>query len=112
MVANLPYVSDGRVAGGLAAEIREYEPREALVAARPGSRRSRRCSGELALAEPLPGAVALEVGEGQAPTVAELVRRAGFERVETRRDLAGIERVVVGGEGSERAEARRREAPV
>jgi methylase of polypeptide subunit release factors len=40
--------------------------------------------------------VALEVGEGQAPTVAELTRRAGFEQVEARRDLAGIERVVVG----------------
>ena len=41
-------------------------------------------------------AVAVEVGEGQAPAVAELVRGAGFERVELRRDLAGIERVVVG----------------
>jgi methylase of polypeptide subunit release factors len=40
--------------------------------------------------------IGLEVGEGQAPTVAELVRRAGFESVETRRDLAGTERVVVG----------------
>ena len=29
-------------------------------------------------------------------TVAELVRRAGFDSVETRRDLAGIERVVLG----------------
>jgi methylase of polypeptide subunit release factors len=42
------------------------------------------------------GAVGLEVGAGQAGTVAELVRRAGFERVEIRPDLAGIERVVVG----------------
>ena len=41
-------------------------------------------------------AVALEVGVGQAATVAELVRRAGFELVEKRRDLAGIERVVLG----------------
>ena len=37
----------------------------------------------------------LEVGIGQAEAVGELVRRAGFERVEAREDLAGIERVVV-----------------
>jgi methylase of polypeptide subunit release factors len=41
-------------------------------------------------------AVAVEVGEGQASAVAELVRGAGFVEVEVRRDLAGIERVVVG----------------
>ncbi len=41
-------------------------------------------------------AIALEVGAGQAEAVAELVRRAGFERTESRRDLAGVERVVVG----------------
>ena len=40
--------------------------------------------------------IELEVGEGQAKTVADLVRRAGFGRVEIRRDLAGIGRVVVG----------------
>jgi release factor glutamine methyltransferase len=40
--------------------------------------------------------VALEVGEGQAPAVAELLRGAGFGAIETRRDLAGIERVVLG----------------
>jgi release factor glutamine methyltransferase len=38
----------------------------------------------------------VEVGEGQAPAVAELMRGAGFGEVETKHDLAGIERVVVG----------------
>ena len=47
-------------------------------------------------------AVAVEVGEGQAEAVAALMREAGFGAIETRRDLAGIERVVVGrvGEGA------------
>ena len=40
--------------------------------------------------------MALEVGEGQAGAVAELMREAGFATIEMRRDLAGIERVVVG----------------
>jgi methylase of polypeptide subunit release factors len=40
--------------------------------------------------------VALEVGEGQAGAVSDLLREAGFAEIEVRRDLAGIERVVVG----------------
>ena len=42
------------------------------------------------------------MGEGQAGAVAALMREAGFGAIEARRDLAGIERVVVGrvGEGA------------
>ncbi len=39
---------------------------------------------------------ALEVGAGQAAVVAGLLRDAGFVQVRAERDLAGIERVVVG----------------
>jgi release factor glutamine methyltransferase len=95
MVANLPYVSDAEWAG-LAPEIREYEPRAALVAGPTGLETIDAVVGELALAAARPAAVALEVGAGQAGAVAELIRRAGYERSEVRRDLAGIERVVVG----------------
>jgi release factor glutamine methyltransferase len=42
------------------------------------------------------GAVAVEVGEGQAGPVGDLLRDAGFAAIEARRDLAGIERVVIG----------------
>ena len=42
------------------------------------------------------GAIAVEIGEGQALEVAELMRDAGFAEVEVREDLAGIERVVIG----------------
>jgi methylase of polypeptide subunit release factors len=41
-------------------------------------------------------ALALEVGAGQAGVVSELVHRADFASVDSRRDLAGIERVVIG----------------
>ena len=40
--------------------------------------------------------VGLEVGEGQAGAVGEMLLEAGFDEVEARKDLAGIERVVVG----------------
>jgi release factor glutamine methyltransferase len=95
VLANLPYVSDAEWAR-LAPEIRDFEPREALVSGPTGLETIEAVVAELAVADPLPAAVALEVGQGQAPTVAELVRRAGWETVEVRRDLAGIDRVVVG----------------
>ena len=40
--------------------------------------------------------LALEVGAGQAAAVASLMTAAGFADADVRRDLAGIERVVVG----------------
>ena len=40
--------------------------------------------------------IALEVGDGQAAAVEALVREGGFADTERVRDLAGIERVVVG----------------
>jgi methylase of polypeptide subunit release factors len=52
--------------------------------------------GELSVGRCEARAVALEVGVGQAAAVAELVRRAGYGTVDVRRDLAGIERVVLG----------------
>ena len=97
LVANLPYVSEAEWRG-LAPEIRDYEPREALVAGPDRARGDRGPARRArARAAARPAAIALEVGAGQAATVAELVRRAGFERVEIaprpRRDRAGGGRV-------------------
>ena len=95
IVANLPYVSE-REWGSLAPEIRGYEPREALVAGATGLEAIEALLAPLVSGEVEAGAVALEVGAGQAARVSELVGAAGFGRVERRRDLAGIERVVLG----------------
>lgn len=95
VLANLPYVGDGEWKG-LAPEIARFEPRGALVAGPTGLEAIDALLGAVAARALRTQAVALEVGVGQAATVAELVRRAGFELVEKRRDLAGIERVVLG----------------
>jgi release factor glutamine methyltransferase len=100
ILANLPYVAE-RDWPSLQPEVTQYEPREALLAGPDGLDAYRALIPECApllsrYAEQMRGALAVEVGEGQAPAVAELMREAEFGEVETRRDLAGIERVVIG----------------
>jgi release factor glutamine methyltransferase len=100
VVANLPYVAE-RDWPSLQPEVTKYEPREALLAGPDGLDAYRALIPACPLllsryAQQRKGALGVEVGEGQAPAVAELMRVAGFEGIETRRDLAGIERVVVG----------------
>lgn len=94
ILANLPYVSEGDWEG-LAPEIRKFEPREALVAGPTGLEAIEVLMSAVA-SEQRPAAIALELGHGQAAATEELVRAAGFAETQTRRDLAGIERVVVG----------------
>jgi len=100
VLANLPYVAE-RDWPSLQPEVTQYEPREALLAGPDGLDAYRAFIPECSLllsryATQKKGALAVEVGEGQAPVVTELMRGAGFGEVETRRDLAGIERVVIG----------------
>jgi release factor glutamine methyltransferase len=89
VLANLPYVSAGFP---LPPEIALYEPRNALFAGPDGLALIRRLVSQLGGSY----VVALEVGFDQAAAVAELLREAGWEGVETLRDLGGHERVVVG----------------
>lgn len=95
LVANLPYVSAAEWEG-LAPEIREYEPREALVAGPTGLEAIDGLLASVARLRIRPVAVALEIGAEHGPAVSELVRRAGYAEVETRRDLAGHDRVIIG----------------
>ncbi len=95
VVANLPYVSEAEWAE-LAPEIRLFEPREALTPGVTGLEAIEALLAAVAAGEVRTRALALEVGERQASTVAGLVRRAGLERVEVRCDLAGLDRIVVG----------------
>lgn len=94
ILSNPPYILDGERAA-LPPEILRHEPLSALFAGADGLnvirplilQSSARTSVRL---------LALEVGDGQAPAVGKLMRAAGFSAVRAERDLAGIERVVVG----------------
>lgn len=99
VVCNPPYVAESE-RSALAPEIVRHEPAGALFAGADGLAAIRAL---LAPSDPRSltprrrvDLLALEVGAGQAPAVCELVAAAGFERVRRERDLAGIERVVVG----------------
>lgn len=100
ILANLPYVAE-RDWPTLQPEVTQWEPREALLAGPDGLDAYHAFIPRCGRAFPSQGretsaAVAVEVGEGQAGTVAALMREVGFGSVETRRDLAGIERIVIG----------------
>jgi release factor glutamine methyltransferase len=92
VLANLPYVSEAEW-GGLEPEVTEWEPREALLAGPDGLDALR---AAIPVAADLAPVIALEVGRGQAPAAGELLEGAGFDALETRLDLAGIPRLVIG----------------
>jgi release factor glutamine methyltransferase len=94
ILSNPPYVSDGE-RGSLAPEILRHEPPDALFAGPDGLATIRALLAQVAPRERV-RTIALEVGAGQAGTVATLMAEAGFQQVHSERDLAGIERVVVG----------------
>jgi release factor glutamine methyltransferase len=93
ILANLPYVAEGE-RSTLAPEIVRHEPPAALFAGADGLSAIRTLLTQLAQ-QPHVRLLALEVGAGQAPKVAELVRIAGFDAVRFERDLARIQRVVI-----------------
>jgi release factor glutamine methyltransferase len=94
ILSNPPYVPDSDRAR-LAPEIVRHEPSCALFAGPDGLDAIRPLIDQASV-RPSVCLLALEVGAGQAAAVGELMRAAGFPRVRAERDLAGIERVVVG----------------
>jgi release factor glutamine methyltransferase len=94
VLANLPYVSEAEWPS-LAPEVTAWEPREALLAGPDGLDAIRGLVFALQERKNEISRVGLEVGMGQAEAVGRLMRDAGFAQIEARRDLAGIERVVL-----------------
>lgn len=94
LVSNPPYIPTAEL-GALEPEVRDFEPRAALDGGSDGLALIARL---VAGAPPLlrcGGWLLLEIGAGQAAAVRALLRRTGcFDDISTRRDLAGIERVV------------------
>jgi len=94
IVANLPYIPTGDLAA-LPADVRS-EPALALDGGADGLDLVRRLVAEAPGLLAAGGALALEIGAGQADATRALLAAAGFTDVQTRRDLAGVERVISG----------------
>lgn len=94
ILSNPPYVTEADRAS-LAPEILRHEPAGALFAGQDGLDCIRTLIDQVAT-HTRARLLMLEVGAGQAGAVGESMLAAGFERVDVERDLAGIERVVIG----------------
>lgn len=95
IVSNPPYIRDDEMPE-LDASVRDYEPALALAAGADGLDFYRAIAEKWTPLLRLGGWMLLEVGEGQAPDVTALLRRAGLRSLGTARDTAGTERVVFG----------------
>jgi release factor glutamine methyltransferase len=91
VVSNPPYV-DSADLDTLAPEVRDYEPREALVAT--GVTEAIAAGAPEVLVAG--GALALEVADGKAAEIAGVLENGGYEEVTVTHDLARRERIVDG----------------
>ena len=94
IVSNPPYIASGELAQ-LPREVKDFEPEQALVAGADGLDVIRRLVLAAKRFLSPTGFVALEIGAGQCPAVAELFVRAGYQVAQVEKDLQGIDRVVV-----------------
>lgn len=92
IVGNPPYIPSGDI-DGLSAEVRS-EPRLALDGGADGLVLVRRLAMDARAILGPDGALAVEIGSGQAAEVVGILNGAGYAGSGTRRDLGGIERVV------------------
>jgi release factor glutamine methyltransferase len=94
ILCNPPYI-DPAVIPTLMQEVARHEPATALDGGADG------LAAYTSLIPTLPALLApggwaiLELGQGQSPAVAALARAAGFTRLATRADLAGMERALL-----------------
>jgi release factor glutamine methyltransferase len=96
VVSNPPYVSEEEF-NNLPKEVREFEPITALKTGEEGTSFHREIIDSSFDFLNDSGILALEVGLGQASKVVGLIRsQKGFKRAEIKKDLGGIERIVLG----------------
>nr|WP_270172674.1 HemK/PrmC family methyltransferase [Paenibacillus sp. SYP-B4298] len=96
IVSNPPYIPAGELPH-LQREVRDYEPRLALDGGADGLDPYRRMLAQLPELAQTPRLIAFELGMGQAPEVAQLLRDYGaWDEIRIITDYAGIERHVLG----------------
>lgn len=96
IVSNPPYIPTD-VIGSLMPEVAVYEPIQALDGKEDGLHFYRRIVADAWEHLNPEGKLILEIGHDQAEAVSGLLQDAGYEHVRVIKDLAGNDRVVIGG---------------
>ncbi|MBF0480810.1 MAG: peptide chain release factor N(5)-glutamine methyltransferase [Desulfovibrionaceae bacterium] len=94
ILTNPPYVSEAEYAG-LSREVRDFESKSALVPGASGLEAYRSIAPAAYAALSPGGFVAAEIGWTQGEAVSGIFGAAGFESIRVRKDLAGLDRVVL-----------------
>ena len=94
IVSNPPYIPENDTE--VSPEVKDFEPSTALFAGTDGLDIIRKLLPQAFSILNKNGLLAMEFGIRQGNKVAELLKENGFENIEIRKDLAGIERVVMG----------------
>ena len=96
IVSNPPYIPTD-VIGGLMPEVAVYEPIQALDGKEDGLHFYRRIVKDARQYLKECGKLIFEIGHDQGESVSDLMREAGYKDVQVIKDLAGNDRVVIGG---------------
>jgi release factor glutamine methyltransferase len=94
ILSNPPYIPSDLI-DTLAPEVARYEPRQALDGGVDGLGAYRELAPELRRLLKVGGSAFIEVGAGQAASVAAIMAQQGLVLTELARDLAGIERCAI-----------------
>jgi release factor glutamine methyltransferase len=95
ITSNPPYIESAAIEG-LSPEVRDHDPRLALDGGKDGLDPYRVILGGARQWLRFGGALATEIGSTQAADVRALFVESGFADVDVEKDLAGLDRVVVG----------------
>ncbi|MDD7792684.1 peptide chain release factor N(5)-glutamine methyltransferase [Clostridium sp. 'White wine YQ'] len=96
IVSNPPYIRED-IIETLMEDVKNYEPHVALSGGEDGLLFYRRIVEESTKVLAERGILAFEIGYDQGDEVKEIMEAAGFKDVKIKKDLAGLDRVVVGG---------------
>jgi release factor glutamine methyltransferase len=95
IVSNPPYIESGAIAG-LMPDVRDFDPGLALDGGADGLEAYRAIVGQARWHLNAEAPLIVEIGSTQGRAVAALFEAAGFSDIRIEKDLAGLDRVVIG----------------
>ena len=95
IVSNPPYIPKKDIQT-LHTQVKDYEPYNALEGGEDGLDFYRQITQESVKYLKQDGILAYEVGHDQAEDVSKIMKYYGYDRIYTKKDIQGIDRVVIG----------------